>query len=185
MPTGSWPDPEYVVRGEGDPRALIPSVRAIVKSLYPSRPFFGATTVASVMDGGLDQPRLNASLIGTFAVAALALAALGLYGLLMLLVTERRRELGIRMALGAGPRDLVGVVVGGAGRLVAMGVGAGVMLTLVAAQLLRSLLFGVAPYDAVAVGVAVAALGTVAMIAAAVPARQASRVSAMEAMRTP
>jgi putative ABC transport system permease protein len=185
MPTGAWPDPEYVVRAEGDPRALIPSVRAIVKSLDPSRPFFGPATVASVIDGNLDQPRLNAGVIGAFAAAALALAALGLYGLLTLLVTERRRELGVRMALGAAPRDLVGVVVAGAGRLVAMGVGAGVMLTLGAAQLLRSLLFGVAPYDALAVGAAVAALGTVALIAAAVPARQASRVSAMEAMRTP
>ena len=185
MPTGSWPDPEYVVRAEGDPRALIPSVRAIVKSLDPSRPFFGATTVASVMDGGLDQPRLNASVVGTFAFAALALAALGLYGLLMLLVTQRRRELGVRIALGAAPHDLVRVVVGGAGRLVTMGVSAGVILTLGAAQLLRSLLFGVAPYDAVAVGAAVASLATVAMIAAAVPARQAACVSAMEAMRTP
>ena len=185
MPTGSWPDPEYVVRADGDPRALIPSVRAIVKSLDPSRPFFGATTVASVMDGGLDQPRLNASVIGTFAFAALALAALGLYGLLMLLVTQRRRELGVRIALGAAPHDLVRVVVGGAGRLVTMGVSAGVILTLGAAQLLRSLLFGVAPYDAVAVGAAVASLATVAMIAAAVPARQAACVSAMEAMRTP
>jgi putative ABC transport system permease protein len=183
MPTGTWPDPEYVVRAEGDPRALIPAVRAIVKSLDSSRPFFGATTVADAMDAGLDQPRFNAAVIAAFAAAALLLAALGLYGLLMLLVTERKRELGVRMALGAAPGDLVRVVVGGAGRLVAAGMGAGLALTLGAAQLTRSLLFGVAPYDAIAVMSAVTALGTVAMVAAAVPARQASRVSAMEAMR--
>jgi predicted lysophospholipase L1 biosynthesis ABC-type transport system permease subunit len=183
--TGSWPDPEYVVRTDGDPRLLVNNVRAVVKSMDPSRPFFGVTTVSDAMDADLDQPRLNAGVIAAFAAAALALAALGLYGLLMLLVTERKRELGVRMALGAAPGDLVRVVVGGAGRLVAVGVGAGLVLTLVAARLLRSLLFGVAPYDAVAVAGAVIALGTVAMIAAAVPARQASRVSAMEAMRMP
>lgn len=184
LPLGGWPDPEYVVRSD-DPLALVGSVRGIVKSLDASRPFFGARLVADVMDDGLDQPRLNAAVIGTFAAAALALAALGLYGLLMLLVTERRRELGVRMALGAAPVDLVRVVVVGVGRLVAFGVCAGVLLTLVAAPLLRSLLFGVAPYDPVAVGAAVAALAAVAMIAAAVPAQQAARVSAMEAMRMP
>jgi len=104
---------------------------------------------------------------------------------LMLLVTERRRELGVRIALGAAPRDLVRVVVGGAGRLVAIGMIVGVGLTAIAAQLLRSVLFGVAPYDAIAVTGAVIALGTVAIVAATVPARQAARVSAMEAMRMP
>ncbi len=173
------------MRTESDPRALIPSVRAIVKSLDPSRPFFGATTVASAMDAALDQPRLNAALITSFALAALALAALGLYGLLVLLVAERRRELGVRIALGAAPRDLVRLVVGSAGRLVAIGMLTGVALTLVAARWLQSLLFGVAPYDASAVFGAVAALGAVAIVSAAVPARQAARVSAMEAMRTP
>jgi predicted permease len=181
--TGTWPDPEYVVRADGDPRLLIGNVQAAVKSMDPSRPFFGAKTVGDAMDRGLDQPRLNATVIAAFAAAALGLAALGLYGLLMLLVTERKRELGVRMALGAAPGDLVRVVVGGAGRLVAVGMGAGLVLTFVAAQALRSLLFGVAPYDAVAVMSAVTALATVAMIAAAVPARQASRVDAMEAMR--
>jgi predicted permease len=180
---GSWPDPEYVVRGNGDPRLMISNARAVVRSIDPARPFFGAKSVADAMDADLDQPRLNATVIAAFAAAALALAALGLYGLLMLLVTERKRELGVRIALGAAPGDLVRVVVGGAGRLVAVGMAAGLVLTLIAAQLLRSLLFGVAPYDAIAVTSAVAALGTVAMIAAAVPARQASRVSAMEAMR--
>jgi predicted permease len=183
---GSWPDPEYVVRGNGDPRllvTLISNARSVVRSIDPARPFFGAKSVADAMDAGLDQPRLNATVIAAFAAAALTLAALGLYGLLMLFVTERKRELGLRMALGAAPGDLVRVVVGGAGRLVAVGMAAGLVLTLIVAQALRSLLFGVAPYDAVAVTSAVTALGTVAMIAAAVPARQASRVSAMEAMR--
>jgi ABC-type antimicrobial peptide transport system permease subunit len=137
------------------------------------------------MDAGLDQPRLNAGVIVSFALAALGLAALGLYGLLMLLVTERRRELGVRIALGAAPHDLVRLVVGGAGRLAAIGMVAGLALTLASAQLLRSLLFGIEPYDAVAVSGAMLVLGLVAVLSAVVPARQAARVSAMEAMRTP
>lgn len=185
MATGSWPDPEYVVRAEGDPLTLIASVRTVVKSVDPGRPFFGAKRLADVMDAGLDQPRLNAGVIVSFALAALGLAALGLYGLLMLLVTERRRELGVRIALGAAPHDLVRLVVGGAGRLAAIGMVAGLALTLASAQLLRSLLFGIEPYDAVAVSGAMLVLGLVAVLSAVVPARQAARVSAMEAMRTP
>ena len=118
-----------------------------MKSLDAARPVFGLKPLTSVMDAALDQPRLNAAALGTFAAAALVLAALGLYGLLMLLVAQRRRELGVRMALGATPRDLVRVVLAGAGRLVAAGVAAGLVLTLAAGHLLRAMLFGVGPYQ--------------------------------------
>jgi predicted permease len=184
LPPGAWPDPEYVLRTEGDPRAAITAVRAVVKATDSSRPLFGVQPLSVVMDAALDQPRLNAQVITTFAVAALALAALGLYGLLTLLVSQRRKELGVRIALGAAPRDLIRLVAAGAGRLVIAGTGAGLLLTLAAGQLVRSLLFGVAPYDAAAVGVAVLSLAAVAFAAAVVPAVQAARVSAMEAMKT-
>jgi len=139
--------------------------------------------LTDVMDATLDQPRLNAAALGTFAAAALVLAALGLYGLLMLLVAERRRELGVRMALGASPRDLVRVVVLGAGRLVAAGLATGLVLTLATGSLLRALLFGVGPYDPAALAGAVLALALAAVVAIAMPARQAASVSAMDAMR--
>jgi putative ABC transport system permease protein len=184
-PAGSWPDPEYVARTDGDPRAVAGSVRALVTSLDASRPVFGLRPLGDVMDAALDQPRLSARVMATFAAAALGLAALGLYGLLMLLVTERRRELGVRSALGAAPRDLVRVVALGGGRLVISGLIAGVLLMLVAGRLLQSLLFGVAPYDVTSLAAAVAALTVTALVALAIPARQAARVSAMEAMRTP
>lgn len=111
----------------------------------PARPIFGAKLLTEVMEATLDQPRQNASLLVTFAAAALGPAALGLYGLLSLLVAERRRELGVRIALGASPRDLVRVIVLGAGRLVAGGVAIGCALLLAAGFLLRALLFGVTP----------------------------------------
>jgi putative ABC transport system permease protein len=185
LSAGSWPDPQYVVRSDGDPRALASAVRGLVKSLDPSRPVFGVKPLADVMDAALDQPRLNATALGGFAAAALGLAALGLYGLLMLLVAQRRRELGVRLALGASPRELARVVIAGAGRLVGAGIALGLVLTLAAGYLLRTLLFGVAAYDPRALAGSVAALALVALAAIAVPARQAARTNAMEAMKAP
>ena len=183
LPLGAWPDPEYVVRASGDPRLLLGSIRQLVKSLDPARPIFGAKLLTEVMETTLDQPRQNASLLVSFAAAALVLAALGLYGLLSLLVAERRRELGVRMALGASPRDLVKVIVVGAGRLVAGGVAIGGALLLAAGFLLRTLLFGVTPYDPQALAWSIGALAIAALAAMILPARQAAGVSAMEAMK--
>jgi predicted permease len=183
LPYGSWPDPNYVVRAHGDPRALAAAVRQIVKSLDAARPVFGMRTLAEVIDAALDQPRLNARAIAVFAAAALGLAALGLYGLLMLLVGERRREIGVRIALGATPMDVVGDVVGGAGRLVAAGIGAGVVLLLAAGPLLRTLLFGVAPYDPRSIAAGAGALAVAALAAVLLPAHHASRIDAVDAMR--
>jgi putative ABC transport system permease protein len=184
LAAGSWPDPQYVVRSDGDPRALAGAVRDVVKSLDASRPVFGLKPLTDVMDAALDQPRLNATALGTFAAAALGLAALGLYGLLMLLVAQRRRELGVRLALGASPRDLARVVIVGAGRLVGAGIALGLLLTLAAGYLLRSVLFGVASYDPRALAGSVAALALAALAAIVIPARQAARTNAMEAMKT-
>jgi predicted permease len=183
LPLGSWPDPEYVVRAEADPLALAGSIRQIVKSLDSSRPIFGLRPLTAVMEEGLDEPRLNARLLSSFAAAAVVLAALGLYGLLMLVVGERRREIGVRMALGATPMDVVETVVSGAGRLVAIGVLVGLGLTLGAGYLLRAVLFEVAPYDPRALAGGVLALACVAFVAVVMPARHAARINAIDAMR--
>ena len=128
MPAGGWPDPEYVVRTQGDPRAVMTMVRELVRSLDATRPLFGVRSVESIIGESLDQPRLNARFLTAFAGAALALAALGLYGLLTLLVADRRKELGVRIALGASSGDLVRLVLAGAGRLIALGIAAGLFL---------------------------------------------------------
>jgi putative ABC transport system permease protein len=183
MPAGSWPDPEYVVRASGDPRGVMASVRQLVRSIDASRPLFGIHPVEEVIAESFDQPRLNARFLTTFAGAALALAALGLYGLLTLLVAERRRELGVRIALGASTGDLVRLVCVGAGRLVALGIGAGLLLMLPASQALRAMLFGVTAHDPRALIGGVAALAVVAALAIAIPARQAATISPIEAIR--
>src|SRR6185295_16417468 len=168
---GMLPDPEYVVRASGDPRALAGAVRQVVKSIDPARPVFSV------------RPLTDASAVTSFAGAALVLAALGLYGLLTLAVSERRRELGVRLALGATRADLAEVVLAGAGKLVAGGVALGLVLTLAASQVLRTLLFGVTAHDPWSLATGVIALSLAALAAVALPARQALRTSAIEALR--
>jgi putative ABC transport system permease protein len=180
---GSWPDPEYVVRTQGDVRAVVAAVRQIVHSIDPNRAIFGMKTVEEVLAGTLDQPRLNAGIITLFAAAAMALASLGLHSLLMLLVSERSRELGVRMALGAAPRQVVGLVMSGAARLLAIGVAAGLVLTIAAARVLQAALFGVTALDGATLATAILVLAAVTLIATALPARRAAAIDPIEAMR--
>jgi predicted permease len=180
---GAWPDPDYVVRADGNPRALAAAIRQIVRALDPARPVFGVKPVDAVIEASLDQPRMNAAAVSVFAGAALVLAALGLYGLMTLVVGERRREIGVRVALGASPAEVVRLVAGGTARLVSAGLAAGALLTAAAAPLLRALLFGVGPLDPSSLGLAAGALALAAVAAAAIPIRQALAVSAVDAMR--
>jgi hypothetical protein len=183
IPAGGWPDPEYVVRADGDPRALTAAIRQVVRSLDATRPVFGVRRVDDIIGASLDQPRLNAGLLSVFAAAALALAALGIYGLLMLLIADRRRELGVRIALGASRSDLVRLVLGGAGRLITLGLAIGLILTVAAGRVLQTLLFGVTGHDTRALVGGVLALAMVSVLAIAIPARQAANVNPIEAIR--
>ena len=139
---GSWPDPEYVVRTR-DASALQSDLRNIVRELAPTRAIFGFKPLRDVIDAGLDQPRLDVAMLATFASAALLLAAIGLYSLFMLVVAERAREMAVRLAIGAAPREMIRLVMAGAGRLLAVGSRSGSVLTAAADRLLRGLLFGV------------------------------------------
>jgi putative ABC transport system permease protein len=181
---GAWPDPEYVVRTRGDSRALMSAVRDIVHRVDPTRAIFGVKPVERVIDSALDQPRLNASLLSLFAGAAIALASLGLHSLLMLLVSERTREMGVRMAIGATPAQVVGLVLAGAGRLLLAGVGAGLAMSIAAGRALRAVLFGISPFDVRTLGAAVIVLGGVTLMAAALPARRAASIDPIEAIRS-
>ena len=183
LPMGSWPDPEYVVRVAGNPAALTPTVREIVRRLDASRPVFAMRPLESVMAGAIEQPRVNAAALTAFAGAALALVAVGLYALLALSVTERRRELGVRLALGATSSGLMRAVLGDAARMVILGLTAGLLLLALSGRFLRSVIFGVTPHDPVALAAGVAILMIVALAAAAPPLRRAARVDPIEALR--
>jgi putative ABC transport system permease protein len=183
---GSWPDPEYVAR-TSDARAfgsdLRQLVRELVSELDPGRAIFGLRPLSEVVDRALEQPRLDATILGVFAAAAVTLAAIGLYSLFMLVVSERAREMAVRLALGAEPRQLVQLVMTGAGRLLGAGIAAGVLLTATADRLLRGVLFGVSPLDARALAAAALTLAIVAAIAVAGPAIRAGRIAPNDALK--
>ncbi len=183
LPLGAWPDPEYVVRVAGNPASMAATVREIVRRLDPSRPVFALRALDSVMAETLDQPRLNAASLSAFAGAALALVAVGLYALLALSVTERRRELGVRLALGATASGLMRAVVADTVRLVILGLVAGLALLAVSGRFLQSVVFGVTPHDPLALSAGVAVLMVVALAAAAVPLRRAAKIDPIEALR--
>jgi putative ABC transport system permease protein len=179
---GAWPDPEYVARTD-DPRAFASDLRRLVRELDPDRAVFGLRPLQEVLDAALDQPRLGAAMLGLFAVAAVTLAAIGLYSLFMLVVSERAREMAVRLAIGAEPWQLVQLVLAGAGRLLGVGIVAGIVLTVAADRLLRGVLFGVSPLDARALAAAALTLAVVSAIAVAGPALKAARIAPIGALK--
>ncbi len=181
---GAWPDPDYVVRTASDPLSFIPTIRQAVHNAEPNRAIFGLETIDDALAADLDRPRSNARLLGLFAISAMILAAVGLYGLMTQMVNARRREIGIRMAMGADPARLVRSMLGAAGKLVAVGIVAGCVLILAAQPAVRSLLFGIAPLDGISIAVAAVLLAAVSALAAFVPARRAAAVDPIETLRS-
>lgn len=180
---GNWPDPEYVVRTAGEPHAAMSTIRQVVHNVAPGRAIFGVQTLQEALDSTLDRPRSNAGLLILFALAALTLAAVGLYGLVTQVVSSRRRELGVRMALGARPGQIVGSVVAGAGRLIGAGIALGAGLTFALQPLFRAMIFQVSPLDSLSLGYAAIVLAAVSTLAAFVPARRAAAIDPVESMR--
>jgi putative ABC transport system permease protein len=180
---GGWPDPEYVVRTRGDTGALIQQIRGIVHQVEPRRAVFGVKLLDTLFDDALEQPRLNTSFIATFAVAAMLLASVGLYSLISLIVTARTREIGLRIALGAGTGQIMRLVLAGAGRMLLVGVVLGLVLTVGAERLIKSVLFDVSPLDVMSLGAAVLVLAMVTALAAFLPARRAAGIDPLDAIR--
>lgn len=179
---GDWPDPEYVVRAK-NPAVVVSSLRAAIREIDPTRAVFRVRPLSEVAASATDQPRISMGLIAAFAAAAMLLAGTGLYGLFTLVVAETRREMGVRLALGAAPRQLVRLVCAGAGRLLAIGIVLGLALTAGAGRWLQSLLFGISPLDAGALVGTMLTLIAVSAMAIAIPALRAARVLPSEALR--
>jgi putative ABC transport system permease protein len=172
-----------LVRTNGDPLALVPDLRRMVEELEPRAALDGVGTLAGGLTASVANPRFSAWAMGLFAGLALALTASGLFGVLSYDVSSRRRELGVRAALGESRRRVVGGILRRALVLTSLGLVAGMLLAAAGAQALQSLLFGVAPRDPVAFLAAPALLLLVAVAASLTPAWRAARVSPAEALR--
>lgn len=172
-----------IVRGYADPKMLVGAARGIVQQLDPDVPMYGVQTMTEQLDQSLWARRAYSWLFGTFAMIATLLAAAGVYGIISYAVSQRTQEIGIRIALGARPSQVLGLVLRGGMALVAVGVAAGMVGALWATKLLRTLLFSVSSYDPVIYAtVALIVLG-VGLLANFVPARRAAKVDPIRALR--
>jgi putative ABC transport system permease protein len=179
-----WGGMTYYVRTRGDPAATLEGAKRAVWAVDPLQDFYQTATLENLMATALAPRRFSLLLLGTFAAIALLLAAVGIYGVISFVVTRRTHEMGIRLALGARPRSVVGLVVGHGARLALLGLALGLGGALVASRALGSMLFGVGAQDLMTFGVAAATLLGVALAASYLPARRAARVDPMVALRT-
>jgi predicted permease len=171
-----------VVRASVPPSTLVAPVRALVRSIDPSIPVYNISTMAELIGARTSRSRFTMWLMAVFAAVALSLAAIGTYGVMSYLVSERRREIGIRLALGAKDGDILRLIVGNGARLIAAGVSTGVVATFALQPIVSSLLFGVTTVNAASV-VAIAMLVAVALSACYLPAVRATRIDPLNALR--
>ncbi|HLE85821.1 MAG TPA: ABC transporter permease [Thermoanaerobaculia bacterium] len=173
----------FVLRTAGDPEALSEPLRQAVLAVDPEQPVFNVTTMERQIRESLVTRRVSMVLLVAFAALAVALAAVGVYGVLAFSVTQRHREIGTRMALGAAPRDVLRLVVGQGLGMTGIGIALGLAGALLLGRFASALLFGVAPWDPVTLAAVTAGLLAVAALACFRPARRAATVDPMAALR--
>ena len=171
------------VRTSGDPQSLISAMRSAVRDVDPSLPIAQVRTMEEVLAGARSRPRFLTTLLGLFSGTALLLAAVGLYGVISYSVTRRMTEFGIRMAMGAKAGDVVGLVLSQGLKLAAVGIVAGALGAIALARLIRGLLFGVSSFDPLTFCAMALVLGAVTVAACIVPARRATKVDPLIALR--
>jgi predicted permease len=192
MPEMYWPVAQIrntpalamVVRTQGDPGALAGSVRAAIAEIDPAQPIYGLQTLEQLVDASLGQRRFTLTLMIVFGLIALALAAVGIYGVMAYTVAQRTREIGIRVALGAQPAGVVRLVLGEGMKLVALGVAIGTASALAVTRIAASLLYGVSAADTTTYLAIAAVLSAVGLVAIVLPALRATRVDPVRALRT-
>jgi putative ABC transport system permease protein len=172
-----------VVRSSVNPQPLVTAVRAKIGESDPDLPVTGILSMDEVVSTSVAQPRIIMQFVGVFAGFALLLAAIGIYGVMAYSVTARKQELGIRVALGARPADILHLVVGQGMRMTLMGVALGVVFSLAVTRLLSSLLFGVRATDPLVFGAAALVLVAAAFVACYIPARRATHVDPIVVLR--
>jgi putative ABC transport system permease protein len=179
-----WAYLEVVVRSTGEPMALTAAMKAAVANVDPELPIAKIRTVEDLIDASVGAQKLSAQLLGGFSLAALLLAALGIYGVVSYGVARREREIGVRMALGAAREDVLGMILREGLKLTLLGVLCGAVAALIVTRFLSGFLFGISPSDPLTyLGVA-GVLALVATLASFLPARRATRVDPASALRS-
>jgi predicted permease len=173
----------YYVRTAGDPARVLGTISAAVARIDPDVPVQDLKTLPEQVRENVALDRVVGTLSAAFAALATLLAAVGLYGVLAYTVAQRAREIAVRVTLGADGRHVRGLVLRQVGRMTLAGVAVGLVVALALGRAARSLLFGLGPHDPAAVAAAAAVLAAVALGAAVLPARRASRVAPMRALR--
>ena len=180
-----YPGPgiSFVIRTAADPAALLPRIKAIVQATNPDISIERITTMDTLVAESVWRRRLWGTILTVFAVMALLLALVGLYGVMSYLVTQQRREIGIRLAIGAARGQVLGWVLRRGALLAAAGIACGLLLAVPASRLLGDLLFGVPPGDPWTFGSMALLLAAAALLACLIPAVRATRVDPMTALR--
>ena len=172
-----------VVRTTGEPLSLVPAIRAVIERQDANVPIADIRTMETIVRDSTAQQRFSMTLMTLFAVAAILLAALGVYGVLSFAVGRRRKEIAVRMALGSSHQEVAGLVVGEGMRLATLGGSLGILGGLAFGRIVKSLLFGVTPNDPLSFVLAGLTAGLVAFFAAWIPARRATSVDPASALR--
>ncbi len=178
-----WPAMTLLVRSASDPRPIVAAVRQEIARLDPEIAVSGVQSLDEIVGGSVGRTRLVERVVSAFATLALVLACIGIYGVMSYSVAERTREFGVRMALGAGPLEIMKLVLREGLGLTFAGLALGLAASLAFTRLMASLLFGVGATDPLTLGSAVVVLAATALLACAVPARRGMRLSPLRALR--
>lgn len=177
-----WADSDVLIQTR-NPMALSGAVRAAIHDIEPRRPVYSTRPLPDALRRALSQTRFQTLLLSLFSMMALALAAIGLYGVMAYMVSQRTREIGLRVALGARPGQVVGEILRSGGALAGAGAGAGIVLAAAASRLLSALLYGVRPSDMTAYLAATGVLFAAAFLACLIPGKRGASIDPTEALR--
>ena len=180
VPFGSM---TFVARTHAEPVELAAAMRDAIRSVDPLQAIYRAATADELVSKSLVERRFMLALLGGFALVAAVLAAIGIYGVISVATTQRRREFGVRMALGAGRNEILGMVVRESAAIAAIGLALGVVAVMLCRHALERFVYGITPGDPLTLGAVVALLALVALAASIIPARRATKVDPLVALR--
>jgi predicted lysophospholipase L1 biosynthesis ABC-type transport system permease subunit len=173
----------FAIRATVPPSSLVAPIRAVIRNADPSIPVYQVSTLEDLVGGQASQSRFTMWLMGVFAAAALMLAVVGIYGVMSYLVTQRTREIGVRMALGATRREVLGLILRQAGSMTLLGIGIGVAGALLLTRSMTSMLFGISAANPLIYVSVSLLLALVSLLAIAVPSTRATHIDPLTALR--